>query len=286
MSDTLGFIGTGRFGFAICERLVEKKQSLCVYNRTVSKARELAKFGANVMETPRQVAERAGIVFLCLASESAVEDVLWQKHEGLTSAGRHIAIVETSTVSAAFAESTERRLAEVGIGYVACSLSGGTVGARQGTLTAIIGGRPDCITTVRPALACITTDCILAANPAMALTLKILNNMAEAINLCGAAEVNALARRLGVPNETAARVFRSARGRSAYMDVMLEYLETGKSGATTAIRLKDIELALQMAAGAGLSLPVADRTKAAFERVHEAYGPEADQCNCFDIIFS
>ena len=137
----VGFIGLGIMGTPMSLNLVRAGYPLTVYNRTRSKCRPLEEAGAKVASAPAEVAERTDIVITIVTDTPDVEAVLFGPHgvaEGLTP-GK--IVVDMSTISPEKTVEFAERLAEMGVEMLDAPVSGGQRGAREGTLTIMVGGK-------------------------------------------------------------------------------------------------------------------------------------------------
>lgn len=286
MSDAIGFIGLGKMGAAICHTLVANNVSLCVHNRTEDKALSLIECGATWAADIEKLSGCCNIIFICTSGSDAIKDFFYDSNIGLLSCLKLGSIVvDLSTISPQSATSLYSSFAERGFDYIECPVSGGVEGALAGTLSAIVSGREQAYFKVLPLLNkfCKTTSYV--KEPGKAQRLKLLNNLAESINLAGAIEVIKLGQAQGLDLESMVQVFRSCRGRSAYMDVALEYaLSNGRSSnVSLAVRCKDLDLAEEQS-GNQENYPFATLATSTFHKVKDVYGDDNDQCQYFSLL--
>jgi 3-hydroxyisobutyrate dehydrogenase-like beta-hydroxyacid dehydrogenase len=141
MTVSVGFIGLGDMGAPIAERILAAGFELSIWNRTPSKMRSLLDRGAIAAETPGDVARQCDIVCTCVTDASALEAVVFGPN-GISSAkGRASLLLDNSTVHPLISrEMAERLRNEAGMNWLDVPVSGGSVGARAGTLAAMAGG--------------------------------------------------------------------------------------------------------------------------------------------------
>lgn len=283
----VGWLGTGVLGAAIVKRLLECGLEVVVYNRTVEKARELEAFGAQVASSPREVAATCEILFLCVKGEAAAESLLFDEDQGVTAAGRRgICVVDTSTVSPDFAVSLHERLRQTDLHYLEAPVSGGREGALKGTMGMVIAGEQSAVDAARPVLDRFTAKLHYVGAPGKAQLIKVLNNLAESINLLAASEVIAIGLKAGIDLSTLHTALSSMRGYSTYMGVLFERMLAPSDTVSTslAVRLKDLGLAHSVADQYDVSIPMGALAQQLFKLAAQQQDPEVDQTKCVQLL--
>ena len=138
MADTVGFIGLGIMGKPMAENLIEAGYDLVVYNRTRAKAEELE--GAMVAGSPKEVAERSDLIITMLPDSPQVDEVLAGEDGVFEGVEEGNLIVDMSTISPVVTEELSERARERGASMLDAPVSGGDVGAIDGTLSIMVGG--------------------------------------------------------------------------------------------------------------------------------------------------
>ena len=139
MTTSVGWIGAGRMGYALIERLLDAGYDVSVYNRTRAKAEPLAERGAKLVDTPAQLADR-DVVFIMVAASDDLEAVAVGEDGLLTADVSPQVIVDCSTVSAAVSEKIRGLAAARGTTLLAAPVSGNPKVVRSGKLTLAISG--------------------------------------------------------------------------------------------------------------------------------------------------
>jgi 3-hydroxyisobutyrate dehydrogenase-like beta-hydroxyacid dehydrogenase len=136
----IAFLGIGLMGFPMARRLCEAGHEVHVWNRTIAKAQLLQAFGATVHVTPVQAVQGAEMVITMLDHGAVVGEVLFDMG---TAAGMQpeALVVDMSSIKPAEARDQAARLSELHIQYLDAPVSGGTIGAEQGTLAIMAGGK-------------------------------------------------------------------------------------------------------------------------------------------------
>src|SRR5262245_51371799 len=148
---SIGWIGIGRMGYPMVERLLKDGHAVSVWNRTRAKAEPLAKLGARVVETPAAVAG-CDIVFLIVSTGKDVEQVCFGK-DGVTSAGKGRVpriFIDCSSISGEESAQCRARLAAVGADLIAAPVSGNAKVVKAGKLSAVASGPKAAFDAVKP----------------------------------------------------------------------------------------------------------------------------------------
>jgi 3-hydroxyisobutyrate dehydrogenase len=138
--ERVGFAGMGTMGAFMAANLVRAGFAVTVWNRTPGRAAELLELGAREASSPKELAQSSDIVVTCLTDAPQVIDVLFGEHglaEGLAAGSLFI---DCSTMSPLSAEDVASRLSELGVTMLDAPVSGGSEGARLGTLSIMVGG--------------------------------------------------------------------------------------------------------------------------------------------------
>lgn len=271
----LGFIGAGLMGKPMSLRLLAAGYALTVWNRSRDKLAPLLAKGAHAADSPAAVARAADIVMMCVTDQHAAEEVLFGADGIAAGAAAGKLVVDFSSIAPASARAFAERLErECGMGLVDAPVSGGTVGAEQGTLAIMAGGRPEHVERARPVVAHLAQRFTRMGDAGAGQVTKLCNQVivgclfpviAEAVRLAEAAGVdaNALPQALqgGFADSLPLQVF-GARMAARQFEPPL--------GAVS-IMLKDLENAAQVAKDARVPLPMA-RTAAELYRLLVAQG--------------
>jgi 3-hydroxyisobutyrate dehydrogenase len=197
----LGFVGLGIMGGAMTRRLLERGWQVTVWNLEPERVPPLVEAGAVAAESPREVAEAAEIVLVCVLDTPAVESVVFGS-SGIVEASRPgMILLDHSTIDPAATRDMAARLRErTGAGWVDAPVSGGPLAAREGTMTVMAGGAAADIAAIRPVIADLAANFTRMGPVGAGQTTKIVNQaivgasyvlMAEALALAEAAGIDA-----------------------------------------------------------------------------------------------
>jgi 3-hydroxyisobutyrate dehydrogenase len=277
MSDRprLGFVGLGLMGKPMTQRLLAAGYAVTVWNRSRDKMLPLIEKGAQGADSPAAVARSADLVLMCVTDQHAAESVLFAP-DGVAAGGAPgKLVVDFSSIAPASARAFAARLErERGMGLVDAPVSGGTVGAEQGTLAIMAGGRPEHVERARPVVAHLAQRFTRMGDAGAGQVTKLCNQVivgclfpviAEAVRLAEAAGVDAkmlpAALKGGFADSLPLQVF-GARMAARQFEPPL--------GAVS-IMLKDLENAAAVAKEKSVPLPMA-RTAAELYRLLDAQG--------------
>jgi 3-hydroxyisobutyrate dehydrogenase len=277
MSDRprLGFIGLGLMGKPMALRLLVAGYAVTVWNRSRDKTLPLVEKGAQAATSPAAVARASDIVLMCVTDQHAAEEVLFGP-EGVAQGGvPGKLVVDFSSIAPASARAFAERLErERGMGLVDAPVSGGTVGAEQGALAIMAGGRPEHVERVRGVVAHLAQRFTRMGDSGAGQATKLCNQVivgclfpviAEAVRLAEAAGVDAkllpAALKGGFADSLPLQVFGARMAARQF---------TPPLGAVS-IMLKDLENAGAVAKENSVPLPMA-RTAAELYRLLDAQG--------------
>ena len=135
----IAFIGTGLMGYPMASNLLKKKLNLKVFSRTLDKAKPLEKLGANISNSLGEAIKDTDIIITMLTDDEAVEKVLGDK-EFLNNLKLSATVIDMSSIKPKIAIQYGKILKEKGIYFLDAPVSGGTIGAEDGSLAIMVGG--------------------------------------------------------------------------------------------------------------------------------------------------
>ena len=147
------FIGLGIMGYPMAGHLQAKGHDVCVYNRTAQKAAAWAdKYGGRTAPTPRQAAEGAEFVFMCVGNDDDIRGVADGDQGGVAGLGAGRLLVDHTTASADIARELEAVARDQGKHFLDAPVSGGQAGAENGVLTIMCGGELAAFDRAKPVM--------------------------------------------------------------------------------------------------------------------------------------
>ena len=263
--ETLAFLGLGALGTPMAANLLKADFPLTVHNRNRDREEALAPLGARRAATPLEAATGTTLLCLCLSDDAAVRAVLL---EGPDAAIGGLApgslVIDFSTIAPATSEELAARLSERGVAYLDAPVTGGTEGAKAGSLSVLVGGEEDDLERARPLLEVVGGRISHFGPVGSGQRVKAVNQVLVAGSYAAVAEALALGQRLGLPMERVCEaLMEGAAGSWALRHRSANMLGgTFPLGFRLALHHKDLQIALGAAAAAGLELPVSGQVAA------------------------
>ncbi len=198
-SKSLGWIGAGRMGYAMAERLATAGRDISVWNRTRSKAEPLAAHGAVIADDLTELAGR-DIVFSMVATQDHLVDVLFGDSGVMSSASAPKIVVDCTSISAEVSADVRSRLADRGVQFIAAPVSGNAKCVKAGKLSVVASGPQAAFEQVRPELEIIGGHGVTyVGDGELSRIVKICHNVLLGVVTESLSELTVLAQKSGVP---------------------------------------------------------------------------------------
>jgi 2-hydroxy-3-oxopropionate reductase len=259
MPERVGFVGLGIMGKPMARNLMEAGYDLVLYNRTRSKAEELAAGGAaEVAASPQQVARECGVIFTMLPGPPEVEELVAGEDGLLEGAAEGSLIVDTSTSSPVLARELAERARERGVGMLDAPVSGGDVGAIEGTLSIMVGGSEEDFERARPLFEVMGNTVTHVGPTGAGQVTKAANQVVVALTIEAVSEALVLGSKGGVAPEKILEVLSGGLAGNKVMEVKREKFLSHKfePGFRSELHHKDLGIALAAGREYGVVLPV------------------------------
>lgn len=289
---TVAFLGLGALGMPMAHNLLVKGFPLTVHNRDRERERPLASAGALRAATPAQAARGAAVLALCLSDDIAVAEVLLGRdpNAAATAAGLEASdaavaglapgalVVDFSTIAPASSRRLAAALAERGVAYLDAPVTGGTEGARAGTLAVLVGGAAADLERARPVLEAVGRTITHLGPVGAGQEAKAVNQVLVAGSYAAVAEAMALGQRLALPMEDLRQALLGGAAASWALQHRAAGMLRGEFPLGFRLRLhrKDLAIALAAAADAGVELPLARQVAAMEDELIDAGHGEED----------
>ena len=140
MKEKIGWIGTGVMGKSMCTHLLNAGYNISLYNRTKEKANDLINKGASWCLNPKEVAEKSDIIFTIVGFPHDVESVYLGENGVLSSTKKGVIVVDMTTSEPSLAQKIYEEAKKKSVASIDAPVSGGDVGAKNGTLAIMVGG--------------------------------------------------------------------------------------------------------------------------------------------------
>jgi 3-hydroxyisobutyrate dehydrogenase len=253
----VGFIGLGIMGGAMAMNIHKRGFPLIVYNRTRSKTEPFAKLGIPVANSPKEVAENSDVVIDMVVDAPDVEEVLFGRDGVIHGAHSGLIVIDMSTNSPDYARYFAKRLAEYGVEFLDAPVTGGDIGARQGTLTIMVGGKREVFERVKPVFEAMGKTIVYAGEVGNGQMLKLLNQIVVGINMLAVTEAMALAKKAGINMDALFTILSTGGANSFTVQYYMPKMMKGdfEPGFKAAHLKKDLRYALEIANRLNVSLP-------------------------------
>jgi len=267
--QNIAYLGLGVMGKSMARNLAKAGFNVDVFNRSEAPAQELASEGFTVAESAKAAAEGKDAVLLCVTDGAAVSDLLFGEN-GITRAEQAPSLViDFSTISPSDAVATAKKLSEFGIRYLDAPVSGGDVGAREGTLTVMCGGDKDSFSGAKDMFDAVGRNIFhTGANGTGQLT-KCVNQVVVASTVAAMTEGLVFAKESGLnPEKTLEIIAGGAAGSWSLTNYGPRVLRGDLApGFDAKHMLKDIDFALAEAAELSMDLPASQCVRELFDQL-------------------
>ena len=256
----VGFVGLGVMGRYMAANLMKAGHRVTVYNRTSGRTDELAAMGAGVASCPREAAMGRDAVITIVTDDAAVLAVSEGPDGVLAGLAAGALLIDMSTISPETARRVAAATQAIGAGYLDAPVTGGDIGARDGTLTIMAGGRERDFDVALPLLQAMGKRIVRIGEPGAGQTMKLVANLVSGLTLMVAAEGIALGLRLGLSLDLLNEVLPNSSAQSFEVRKLLDRYgdDAWLPGFSVQNRLKDLRLAVEMAKASGVDLPLAE----------------------------
>jgi 3-hydroxyisobutyrate dehydrogenase len=263
----IGFIGLGIMGGPMAARLIRAGHRVTVYNRTASKCEPLVAAGARAARTPREAAAGAQIVISIVTDSPDARAVLLGPDGAASGASPGALFIDMSTIAPAAARDIGTALGAQGLAFLDAPVTGGDVGAREGTLSILVGGAPGDLARAGPVLSVLGKRITHCGPLGAGQTVKACNQILCALNMVGIVEALHLAGASGIPAATLLEALVPGAGGSWALEKLGPRIAAGDFAPGFMIRLiqKDLRIVEAMAHQGGLPLAGTATAKAYFQ---------------------
>jgi len=274
----VGVIGLGIMGAPMARNLLRAGFPVVVWNRTAARADVLVDEGAQRAASPREVAEQAAIAITMLSDSPDVAEVYRAPDGVLAGAGAGDVLVDMSTIAPRVARELAAEAAARGAAMLDAPVSGGDVGAQQGTLSIMVGGDADALERARPALEALGTRITHVGTNGAGQVVKACNQIVVGLTLEALGEALVLGSKAGVDPRAIVEALGGGLAASRVLEVRGPKLlaRDFAPGFKLDLHAKDLAIVLETARELDMPLPGAALVAALFEAERERGRGEAD----------
>lgn len=262
----IGWIGTGVMGVSMCGHLLDKRHAVTVFNRTKAKAQPLLDKGATWAESPRAVAAQSDVVFTMVGFPQDVRDVYFGENGVLAGVKRGTILIDMTTTAPSLAQEIAVAAKAKGAQAIDAPVSGGDVGARNATLSIMVGGDKTAFNAALPLLQVLGKSIVHQGGAGAGQHAKLCNQIVIAGTMIGVCESLLYGYKAGLDLDTMLQSIRTGAAACWTIDNLAPRILKGNfdPGFFVDHFVKDMGLALEEARRMNLTLP-------GLELVHNLY---------------
>jgi len=244
-------------GGAMAENLIRAGYSLTVYNRTTSKAERLLDLGASLAESPAEVARKSELVFMNVSDTPDVLEIVFGENGIVEGAHPGMILVDHSTIKPSASREIYQRMQAVGVCALDAPVSGGDIGAKNGTLTIMVGGDADALEKIMPVLEVVGKKITHVGEAGAGQVAKAANQIMVAAQMVAEAELMLFAQKSGVDVAKVIEAIKSGAAQCWTLDVKPQRLLAGNRapGFKSSLQAKDLNIIMETAHDYQVVLP-------------------------------
>jgi 3-hydroxyisobutyrate dehydrogenase len=257
LKTRVGWIGTGVMGLSMCNHLLNKGYKVKLYNRTRAKAQPLLDSGATWAESPRAVAEQTDVIFTMVGFPEDVREVYLGESGILATAKPGSIVIDMTTTSPTLAQEICSAAVSKSVHAIDAPVSGGDVGARNATLSIMVGGDKGVLEAIKPFLETMGKQIVHQGGPGAGQHAKMCNQIVIAGTMIGVCESLLYGYKAGLDLETMLRSVSSGAAACWALDNTAPRIlkRNFDPGFFVEHFIKDMSIALDEAHRLGLVLP-------------------------------
>ncbi|UOQ94467.1 NAD(P)-dependent oxidoreductase [Halobacillus shinanisalinarum] len=268
-SPTIGWIGTGVMGKSMAGRLLESDYNVNIFTRTPAKAEELLNLGAQWNESVKSLAEESDMIITMVGYPSDVEEVYFGEDGLLQNAAEGTYIIDMTTSSPELAVKMDQEASKRKIRVLDAPVSGGDVGAKEGTLSIMVGGEEAAFHDVRFLFDLLGSQTVLQGPAGSGQFTKMCNQIAIASNMMGVSESLVYAEAAGLdPNTVLESISGGAAGSWSLSNLTPRVIKGDlEPGFYVKHFIKDMKIAIESAEKMELNLPGLKLAKQLYDQI-------------------
>lgn len=283
---TIGFIGLGIMGKPMARNLMKAGYSLVVHNRSRGPVDELAAEGAIPAHTPKEVADKSDVVITMLPDSPDVELVVAGPDGVLSGAHEGLIFIDMSTIAPTVAVTLAQKAASLGVEMLDAPVSGGDIGAIQGTLSIMVGGKEEVFQRCLPIFQAMGKNISYVGESGAGQTVKVCNQIVVAGTLAAMSEALVLGTKAGVDPAVIVQAISGGAARCWALEVRAPHVIRGTfvPGFKSKLHYKDLGIATQTGRDYNVPLPVTSLVREFFAALLAKGRGEMDHSAIITVI--
>jgi len=265
----IAFIGTGVMGQGMIKNFLKAGHTVHLYTRTKERALPLVELGATWYDTAQAAAEQGDVIFTVVGYPKDVEEVYFGDHGIFKAAQQGKIVVDMTTSQPALAKKISDAAQAFGMEALDAPVSGGDIGAQNGTLSIMVGGSKQAFEKVTPLFEVIGQNIVLQGEAGAGQHTKMCNQIAIATNMIGVCEALAYGKKAGLDMERVLQSIATGAAGSWSLSNLAPRMLQGDKEPGFYIRhmIKDMGIALDEASRMELKLPGLAMAKAMYDEL-------------------
>ena len=282
----VGYIGLGLMGKSIARNILKAGFPIVVNNRSRPAVDELVAEGAVAGASPAEIARQVDVIFTNLPDTPDVEKVVLGENGIIKGAHEGLIYVDNSTIKPAAARSIAAELAKKGVQALDAPVSGGEPGARNGTLTIMVGGDASALEKVTPVFLATGKTITHVGEAGAGQVAKAANQIMVAAQMVAMGELLVFSKKAGVDPRKVVDAIKAGAAQCWALDVKPQRLFDGNRtpGFKAYMQLKDMGIVLETARQYGIPLPSAEANTKLFQQMIESGMGELDNSAIVGVI--
>jgi 2-hydroxy-3-oxopropionate reductase len=254
----IGFIGLGIMGKPMSKNLIKAGYQLIVSDFNKNAVSELQQLGAEVAETPKEIAEKSDIVITMLPNSPNVKQVALGENGLIEGAHEGLVYIDMSSIAPAASQEVYKVLIEKGVDMLDAPVSGGEPKAIDGTISVMVGGKKEVFDRVKPVLEAMAGSVVLVGEIGAGNVTKLANQVIVALNIAAVSEAFVLSQKAGVNPEAVFEAIRGGLAGSTVLEAKAPMMldRNFNPGFRINLHIKDLTNAMEAGHEVGAPLPL------------------------------
>ncbi len=282
----VGYIGLGLMGKSIARNILKAGFPVVVHNRSRAAVDELTAEGATAANSPAEVASQVDVVFTNLPDSPDVEKVTLGENGILSGGKKGLIVVDNSTIKPASARMIAEKLKEKGMFALDAPVSGGDIGAKNGTLTIMVGGEAEALEKVMPVFQAMGKTITHVGDAGAGQVAKAANQIMVAAQMVAMGELLVFSKKAGVDPRKVVDAIKAGAAQCWTLDVKPPRLFDGNRnpGFKAYMQLKDLNIVLDTAKEYGIPVSSTEENTKLFQQMIEQGMGELDNSAVVGVI--
>ncbi|EHI97712.1 3-hydroxyisobutyrate dehydrogenase [Clostridium sp. DL-VIII] len=264
----IGFIGLGAMGKPMALNLIASGYEVYVYDVAEEIIKEMEAEKGIPCSTPVELARKVDVIISSLPNAKIVESVMLGKNGVLKGCNKGVTIIDMSSVAPNTTKEISKIAQDYKLTYIDAPVSGGVTGAKNGTLTIMVGSDKETFEKVSPILNILGKNIYHVGPVGSGDAIKVVNNLLLGCNMAALAEALILGVKCGLSAETMHEIIKVSSGRSYAFEAKMDKFimaDNFSGGFAVDLQYKDLGLALEAAKDTHMPLPITSATSQIFE---------------------